>query len=40
VSVRRWAVLLFLAEQSGKRRNEIEHIGVREALIIGVAHVF
>jgi undecaprenyl-diphosphatase len=35
-----WAVLLFLAEQVGKRRNEIEHIGVREALIVGVAQVF
>ena len=27
-------------EQFGKRRNEIEHIGIREALIIGVAQVF
>jgi undecaprenyl-diphosphatase len=35
-----WAVLLFIAEQVGKRRNEIEHIGVREALIVGVAQVF
>jgi undecaprenyl-diphosphatase len=40
VSLIVWAVLLFLAEQFGKRRNEIEHIGVREALIIGVAQVF
>ena len=40
VSMIVWAVLLFLAEQFGKRRNEIEHIGVREALVIGVAQVF
>jgi undecaprenyl-diphosphatase len=35
-----WAALLFLAEQLGNRRSEIEHIGVREALIVGVAQVF
>ena len=40
VSLIVWAVMLFLAEQFGKRRNEIEHIGVREALIIGMAQVF
>ena len=40
VSMVVWAVLLFFAEQFGKRRNEIEHIGVREALIVGVAQVF
>ncbi len=40
VSLIVWAVLLFWAEQVGKRRNEIEHIGVREALIVGVAQVF
>jgi undecaprenyl-diphosphatase len=40
VSMIAWAILLFLAEQVGKRRNEIEHIGVREALIVGVAQVF
>jgi undecaprenyl-diphosphatase len=40
VSMVAWAVLLFLAEQFGKRRNEIEHIGVREALVVGVAQVF
>lgn len=40
VSLIAWAVLLFLAEQFGKRRNEIEHIGIREALIVGVAQVF
>ena len=40
VSLIVWAVMLFLAEQFGKRRNEIEHIGIREALIIGVAQVF
>ncbi len=40
VSMIAWAGLLFLAEQFGKRRNEMEHIGVREALIVGVAQVF
>jgi undecaprenyl-diphosphatase len=40
VSMVLWAVLLFLAEQFGNRRNEIEHIGVREALVVGVAQVF
>ncbi|HZF41360.1 MAG TPA: undecaprenyl-diphosphatase UppP [Blastocatellia bacterium] len=40
VSMISWAVMLFLAEQFGKRRNEIEHIGIREALIVGVAQVF
>ena len=40
VSMIVWAVLLFLAEQFGKRRNEIEHIGIREALVVGVAQVF
>src|SRR5215475_7171773 len=40
VSMVVWAVLLFFAEQFGKRRNEMEHIGVREALIVGVAQVF
>jgi undecaprenyl-diphosphatase len=35
-----WAILLYIAEQVGKRRNEIEHIGVREALIVGLAQVF
>jgi undecaprenyl-diphosphatase len=40
VSMIVWAVLLFFAEQFGKRRNEMEHIGVREALAVGVAQVF
>jgi undecaprenyl-diphosphatase len=40
VSMVVWAILLFMAEQLGKRRNEIEHIGVREALVVGVAQVF
>jgi undecaprenyl-diphosphatase len=40
VSMIAWAVMLFLAEQFGKRRNEIEQIGVREALVVGVAQVF
>jgi undecaprenyl-diphosphatase len=40
VSMVVWAVLLFFAEQFGKRRNEMEHIGIREALVVGVAQVF
>ncbi|MBO0726129.1 MAG: undecaprenyl-diphosphatase UppP [Blastocatellia bacterium] len=40
VSMVVWAILLFLAEQTGKRRNELEHIGIREALVVGVAQVF
>jgi undecaprenyl-diphosphatase len=40
VSLIFWAGMLFLAEQFGKRRNEIEHIGVREALVVGLAQVF
>ncbi len=35
-----WALLLFLAEQLGNRRSEIENIGVREALVVGVAQAF
>jgi len=40
VSMIVWAILLFLAEQFGKRRSEIDHIGVREALVVGVAQAF
>ena len=35
-----WAILLFLSEQFGARRNEIEHINVREALVVGLAQAF
>ncbi len=35
-----WAILLWLAEQFGNRRSEIEHIGIQEALIVGFAQVF
>lgn len=35
-----WAVILFLAEQVGNRRREMEHAGVREALVVGFAQVF
>lgn len=35
-----WALLLWLAETVGKRRRELEHAGLREALIVGVAQVF
>jgi undecaprenyl-diphosphatase len=40
VSMIAWAILLFLAEQFGNRRSEMEHINVREALIVGVAQAF
>jgi len=40
VSMIVWAILLFLAEQFGNRRSEMEHINVREALIVGVAQAF
>ncbi len=35
-----WAVILWIAEQVGNRRREIEHAGMREALIVGFAQVF
>jgi undecaprenyl-diphosphatase len=35
-----WAVILWLAELFGKRRRELEHVGLREALAVGVAQVF
>ncbi len=35
-----WAVFLWIAEQVGHRRNEMEHIGVKEALVVGVAQAF
>jgi undecaprenyl-diphosphatase len=35
-----WAIFLWLAEQFGARRREMEHIGVREALVVGVFQVF
>src|SRR5262245_6958496 len=40
VSMVAWAVLLFVAEQYGARRSEIEHIGLREAVVVGVAQTF
>jgi len=40
VSMIVWAFLLLLAEQLGNRRSEIDHIGVRDALLVGVAQVF
>jgi len=40
VSMIVWALLLFVAEKFGERRRELEHIGVREALVIGVAQAF
>ena len=35
-----WAVLLWLAERVGNLRREMEHVGVRETLLIGFAQVF
>jgi undecaprenyl-diphosphatase len=35
-----WAILLWVAELLGRRRREMEHIGLRESLIIGIAQVF
>jgi undecaprenyl-diphosphatase len=35
-----WAIFLWLAEQFGSRRRELEHIGVSESLIVGIAQVF
>lgn len=35
-----WAIFLWIAEQVGKQRLEMEHIGMREALIVGLAQVF
>ncbi|MCI0524437.1 MAG: undecaprenyl-diphosphatase UppP [Acidobacteria bacterium] len=35
-----WALLLLLAEQIGNRRSELDHVGIREALIVGFAQVF
>lgn len=40
ISVIVWAILLWVAELVGKRRLEMEHIGIREALIIGGTQVF
>jgi undecaprenyl-diphosphatase len=35
-----WGLILWLAELLGKRRRELEHVGLREALAVGVAQVF
>ncbi len=35
-----WGVILWMAELLGKRRRELEHVGLREALAVGVAQVF
>ncbi|MGH9832276.1 MAG: undecaprenyl-diphosphatase UppP [Blastocatellia bacterium] len=40
VSMIVWAVFLWIAEQVGHRRNEMEHVGVKEALAVGVAQAF
>jgi undecaprenyl-diphosphatase len=40
VSMIVWAVLLWIAEQVSLRRSEMEHIGVKEALAVGVAQAF
>jgi len=35
-----WAVILWLAEMLGQRRRELEHVGIREALAVGIAQAF
>ena len=40
VSIIVWAVFLWIAEQVGHRRNEMEHVGIKEALVVGVAQAF
>lgn len=35
-----WGVILFIAEQVGNKRREFEHLGMREALIVGFFQVF
>jgi len=35
-----WAVILWLAEQVGNKRREMEHAGLREALVVGFFQVF
>lgn len=35
-----WALLLGLAERVSKRRREMEHVGLREALVIGIFQAF
>lgn len=35
-----WAVILWIAEQVGNKRREMEHAGLREALVVGFAQVF
>lgn len=35
-----WALILWLAEQVGNKRREMEHAGLREALVVGVFQVF
>jgi undecaprenyl-diphosphatase len=35
-----WAVILWLAELLGKRRRELEHVGLREAVAVGIAQAF
>jgi len=35
-----WAILLWVAEMMGMRRRNMEHIGLRESVIIGMAQVF
>ncbi|MDQ3011017.1 MAG: undecaprenyl-diphosphatase UppP [Acidobacteriota bacterium] len=35
-----WALILWLAEQVGQKRREMEHAGMYEALVVGFAQVF
>lgn len=40
VSLIVWAILLWAAERSGRQSIDSDHLGIREALIIGTAQVF
>lgn len=35
-----WAVILWIAEQVGNKRREMEHAGLREALVVGIFQIF
>ncbi len=35
-----WALLMWVAEQVGNRRRELDHVDARDALFVGVAQVF
>ncbi|MDX2032856.1 MAG: undecaprenyl-diphosphatase UppP [Blastocatellia bacterium] len=35
-----WSVLMWVAEQVGNRRRELDHVDARDALFVGIAQVF